>query len=191
MASSWRILISLWHLHSIKFEYGEEELDWLIPTQYTLKTYQLTLKPTMILGWRTPFFIRSVGDNLFNNPHISWTQHYHWVARNIPSPTHHHCYPFNLIRKSVQPSYFSKKDLPVSPMTFKVAFKISSLLQWLAFKHDAWRIWIQFVFQDAMAYVGLLLGIRSGDWDLMQSSLYEADGMFHCLWPPQLSKAHK
>lgn len=54
-------------------------------------------------------------------------------------------------------------------------------LQQLAFKHDAWRIWIQFVLQDAMAYVGLLLGIRGGDWDLMQSSLYEADGMFHCL----------
>ena len=41
-----------------------------------------------------------------------------------------------------------------------------AFLQRQAMSDDTWRFWIQFVFQDALAYVGLYLGIRSGDWQL-------------------------
>ena len=39
-----------------------------------------------------------------------------------------------------------------------------AVLQRRAMSDDTWRFWIQFVFQDALAYMGLYLGIRSGDW---------------------------
>ena len=46
-------------------------------------------------------------------------------------------------------------------------FKFFILKQ--ATSDDTWKFWIQFVFQDAMAYIGLYLAVRSGDWQLIAS----------------------
>ncbi len=44
-------------------------------------------------------------------------------------------------------------------------------LQKMADQDETWRFWIQFVLEDAMAYVGLFLAVRSGDWYLRMASL--------------------
>lgn len=36
---------------------------------------------------------------------------------------------------------------------------------------DTWKFWIQFVFQDAMAYVMFFLAMRSGNWPLRMASI--------------------
>ncbi len=61
-------------------------------------------------------------------------------------------------------------------------------IQRLAVIDDTWRFWIQFVFQDAMAYVGLFLGIRSGDWDLRMASKKQMAPVFTAFDHPNYQK---
>ena len=44
-------------------------------------------------------------------------------------------------------------------------------IQKMARKDDTWRFWVQFVFEDAMAYVSPFMAIRSGNWDLRLASI--------------------
>ena len=41
----------------------------------------------------------------------------------------------------------------------------------MAIKDDTFKFWMQFVFIDAMAYVGLFLAFRSGCWELRIASM--------------------
>lgn len=49
--------------------------------------------------------------------------------------------------------------------------EFKSFIQTRAQGDDTWRFWVQFVFQDPMAYVGLFLAIRSGDLELRMGSM--------------------
>ena len=49
--------------------------------------------------------------------------------------------------------------------------KCYSFLTNLATTDSTWKFWVQFVFKDALAYVGLYLAIRSGNWDLRVASI--------------------
>ena len=44
-------------------------------------------------------------------------------------------------------------------------------LKMMAEQDDTWRFWVQFVLEDGMAYVGLFLALRSGDWKLRMACL--------------------
>ena len=44
--------------------------------------------------------------------------------------------------------------------------QFSSFIAKLAASDCTWKFWVQFVFKDALAYIGLYLAIHSGDWDL-------------------------
>jgi len=41
-----------------------------------------------------------------------------------------------------------------------------TFIQKLAVADETWKFWIQFVFQDVAAYIGLFLASRRGDWYL-------------------------
>ena len=36
---------------------------------------------------------------------------------------------------------------------------------------ETWKFWVQFVLEDGLAYVGLFLAIRGGDWQLRMTSM--------------------
>ena len=59
---------------------------------------------------------------------------------------------------------------------FYEQFKL--FLQLKSQKCQSWKFWVQFVFRDALAYVGLYLAIRSGDWSLRLASIKEMAAIF-------------
>ena len=56
--------------------------------------------------------------------------------------------------------------------------ELSQFLQNQARIDHTWRFWIQFVFEDAMAYIGLFLAIRSGNWNLRTASMKKIAPIF-------------
>lgn len=59
-------------------------------------------------------------------------------------------------------------ELNALPDTYS---NFQTFLQEMANSDDTWRFWIQFVFKDVLAYIGLFLAIRGGDWHLRLSSI--------------------
>ncbi len=53
---------------------------------------------------------------------------------------------------------------------------------------ETWRCWVQLTFQDAMAYIGLFLGIRSGDWDLRMAAPKQMAPIFSAFDHPNYQK---
>ena len=49
--------------------------------------------------------------------------------------------------------------------------KFSCFLDKLTSNDTTWKFWIQFVFQDVLAYVSLYLAIRSAEWELRMASI--------------------
>ena len=49
--------------------------------------------------------------------------------------------------------------------------KFKAFIQTMASLDDTWKFWIEFVFQDAMAYIMLYLAMRSGNWQLRMASI--------------------
>ena len=51
-------------------------------------------------------------------------------------------------------------------------------IQKMARTDDTWRFWVQFTFEDVMAYISLFLAVRSGNWDLRVASIKSMAGLF-------------
>ena len=62
--------------------------------------------------------------------------------------------------------------------------QFKSFLQSQARTNGTRRFWIQFVFEDVMAYVRLFLSIRSGDWDLRMASMKKNASCFYGIRSP-------
>ncbi len=45
-------------------------------------------------------------------------------------------------------------------------------------KSSTWKFWAQFIFEDAFAYIGLFLSIRSGSWELRNGSIKMMASLF-------------
>ena len=46
---------------------------------------------------------------------------------------------------------------------------------------DTWRFWVQFVFQDTLAYLSLYLAIWSGNWELRLENVKSMAVVFYCI----------
>ena len=75
------------------------------------------------------------------------------------------------MQKENFPQLFNKRLQTLEGSISQHYEEFKSFIQSKAQKDDTWTFWNQFVFQDAMAYVGLFLAIRSGDWDLRMGSM--------------------
>ena len=49
--------------------------------------------------------------------------------------------------------------------------KFNSFLDVMECKGPNWKFWKQFVFEDGLAYIGLFIAIRSGNWELRLASI--------------------
>ena len=71
--------------------------------------------------------------------------------------------------------------------TFQIE-NFRAFIQKMARTDDTWRFWVQFVFEDAMAYISLL-AIRSGDWDLRVASMKSMAAVFTALIIPLIKNS--
>lgn len=173
---------------SMKFEYGDE-LKWVIPYPgdwHLLKNYQIALmKPYYDAGLKS--LAQSAGYpeaaikscSQFKRTHTFLLETWEAVYRVMLTKFHNKCVDsVNLLDEIIE------SLLSISEENFKTLF--STVLtsnnravheNYTEFKHfiqlqanndDTWKFWIQFVFQDAMAYICLYLhvAIRSGNWHL-------------------------
>ena len=181
-------------LQSLKFEYGKE-LQWVIPFPgdwYLLMNYQKVLmKPyfdaglkqlAQVAGYpaaaiqscsqfkRTHKFLIEVWQAVYQ----VMVQRFLEVLTASPNSSENTESLTTAIESEIlQSIYRSDIDLCNSLAGIhdlmkqsKYHTKFSVFLDNMAATDPTWRLWIQFIFSDALAYVGLFLAIRSGNWDL-------------------------
>ena len=180
---------------SLQFEYGDE-LSWLIPYPgdwHMLMNYQSALmKPYYDAGLKA--LASSAGYPLtaiqnssqFKRSHNFilevWEAMYRVMLQRYLEQSQDPAEmlsPGGLIEDIV--SYI--QTLPIDDLSCSLTRNLhqqehelhfsdfKSFIQNRARTDDTWKFWIQFVFQDAMAYIGLYLAIRSGDWHLRMASM--------------------
>ena len=87
------------------------------------------------------------------------------------------------------PCEFKRHLLTLAATTGNHFNNFRSFIQMLArTDDDTWRFWVQFLFQDAMANIGLLLAIRSGDWQLRVASMKLMAALFTAFDHPNYQK---
>ena len=189
-------------LQSLKFEYGSE-LDWVIPIPgdwHLLMNYQSALmKPYFDAGLkhlaksagypvssiqtcgqfkRTHQFILEVWEAMYRVM-ISLFLRTEQGESNLMYDTG----PLKALADKLMANKtsFNSETLHtvVSETQSQFNFdKFKAFIQQLARTDSTWMFWIQFVFQDAAAYVGLFLSIRSGDWHLRTGSVKQMAAVF-------------
>ena len=66
---------------------------------------------------------------------------------------------------------FNKTILKINSLTESIYDSFNLFLQDMCTRDDTWKLWVQFILTDAMAYVTLFLSIRSGDWQLRMAGM--------------------
>ena len=192
-------------LQSLKQEYGEE-LKWVIPYPgdwHTLMNYQIVLMKVYFdaglkemakaAGYpihqiqrcsqfkRVHYFIleaweavyRCMLASFFNNSSESFnTTLKESIAKLLESTTSQSQADFC--------KAFNHKVADINKQLGNSFKQFYAFVHTMAARDRTWKFWMQFVFEDAMAYIGFYLAIRSGDWDTrmaylkMMAPLYSA-----------------
>ena len=182
-------------LKSLTYEYGEE-LDWLIPYPgdfHLLMNFQKAImKPYYDAGLKA--MAQSAGYPLqaiqtcsqFQRTHHFLLEAWEAIYREMI-----HKYE----EENPNMSYVNSQDIlaiPKDDFTLTFNHYLSSIseqcrkyfegfkiyIQKMARTDDTWRFWVQFVFEDVMAYISLHLAIRSGNWDLRVASVKSMAAVF-------------
>jgi hypothetical protein len=61
---------------------------------------------------------------------------------------------------------FNVSLMQINEVTTKFYDEFQQFINHMANSDSTWQYWVQFVFQDAMAYIALYLAIRGADWNL-------------------------
>ena len=181
-------------LQSLKIEYGKE-LDWVIPIPgdwHMLLNYHTALmKPYFDAGLkslataaeypvaaiqacsqfkRTHNFLLEVWESLYRTMILMFLQ-----DDEEPSLTE---LSDMIIANKCSSDDETLKMIMLKAQSLKSFEKFKIFIQKLGRTDSTWRFWIQFVFQDLMAYMGLFLAIRSGDWHLRKASIKQMAPIF-------------
>lgn len=179
-------------MQAIKHEYGSD-LNWLIPYPgdwHLLKNFQICLfKPFFEAGLkelctavgypaasvqscsnfkRTHRFIMEVWESMYRHvlkifmldtEHDNQiTQELEHTLRELEKEEYDATAMFSVIR-SLQEKLTGMDD------DFK------SFIDGKAEVDDTWHFWVNFIFEDGMAYIALFMAIRSGNWNLRMAAL--------------------
>ena len=182
-------------LQSLKFEYGKE-LDWIIPFPgdwHLLKTYQLAvMKPYFDAGLkqlanasgyptasieccgqfkRTHHFLLEVWESLYRAM-ISM-----FNSKNESTDLLKVIFD-KIVANKTNFDTHTLEEIIVEIQSIQMFEKFKQFIQQLARTDKTWRFWIQFMFQDMPAYIGLFLAIRGGDWSLRMACIKQMAPVF-------------
>ena len=185
-------------LQSLKFEYGKE-LDWVIPIPgdwHMLMNFQSALmKPYFDAGLKD--LAKAAGYPLasiqacgqFKRTHHflleAWEALYRVMLsmfiEQVEPPIADD--PLKVLSNQImanKTNFNSEKLHKIISETQSLCEfdKFRSFIQEQARIDSTWRFWIQFVFQDIAAYMGLFLAIRSGDWYLRTACVKQMAPVF-------------
>ena len=183
-------------LKALKNEYGEE-LRWMLPYPgdwHILKNYQIAIMQAYFdaglkeLAQAAGYPVASIQScSKFKRTHCFIVEVWEALYRVMIAKYFEHCNASSsaqenlkyLISESVsqvQSSNDFSRDLNKALTNLKSRMgtqfdDFRDFLTTLASRDSTWKFWVQFVFEDAMAYLGLYLAIRSGNWNLRMASM--------------------
>lgn len=187
-------------LQSLKFEYGKD-LNWVIPIPgdcHMLKNYQSAImKPYFDAGLKDlakaagyPVASIQTCGQLKRTHHFlleAWEALYRAMVSMFLKQSESQTTkdPLEVIANRIMSnkSKFSQKTLNKIILESESLLKsnlrkFKAFIQKLVVTDDTWKFWIQYVFQDAFAYVGLFLAIRSGNWSLRTACVKQMASVF-------------
>ena len=182
-------------VQSVKYEYGEE-LKWLLPFPgdwHMLKNFQIALmKPYFEMGLKELARISGYPVAAIQNcSQFKQTHHFLmevWqaiyeviVKRFIEAETESGSTSSHLTDivksaslgvKSSEAEFMARlAHLQEKIQESSYHENFQHFLDTIGTVEPKWKFWIQFVFKDALAYIGLYLAIRSGNWLLRLASI--------------------
>ena len=183
-------------LKSLQFEYGEE-LHWLLPYPgdfHLLMNYQKAMmKPYYDAGLKA--MAQAAGYPLsaiqtcsqFKRTHHFILEAWEAIYR-VMLLKYEETNPTTILSDITDELFAVSTDYFISAFNHYLASKsrafqhyfenFREFIQKMAHTDDTWRFWVQFVFEDAMAYISLFLAIRSGDWDLRVANVKAMAAVF-------------